>query len=234
MVGLPALRTHGGNTTSSITSLPSGLSGGFTVDDGCHRALDQQATRLGFADLRGCLQALLEDGWSIPQLATHLHTTQPVIRRAITDHPHPQPSRRQQPARQRQRAAQQRAGDRVAKLGFDGVRAYLVDRLATKAWALRQVEGELGAALSLCGGCWTSTRSGGWRRPGGSEPLPQRPGALSSRRGRSSNAATHAYETRLRNAGAVPAGPVSHPRLAAACRARKSRFIMLQPRDTRG
>src|SRR6266508_409694 len=120
-----------GNTTSSITSLPSGLSGGFTVDDGCHRALDQQATRLGFADLRGCLQALLEDGWSIP-------------------------------------------------------------RLATQAWALRQVEGELGAALSLCGGCWTSTRSGGWRRPGGSEPLPQRPGALSSRRGRSSNAATHA------------------------------------------
>jgi hypothetical protein len=81
------------------------LSGGFTVDDGCHRALDQQATRLGFADLRACLQALLDDGWSIPQLATHLHTTQPVIRRASTDHPHPQPSGRQQLARQRQRAA---------------------------------------------------------------------------------------------------------------------------------
>jgi lambda repressor-like predicted transcriptional regulator len=122
------------------------LSGGFTVTDSQQRHLQQQAVHLGFADLRACLQALLDDGWSIPQLATHLTTTQAVVRRAITDHHVPQPSRRQQLARQRQRAARQRACDRIAKLGFDSMRAYLVERLVTKAWTLRQVEAELGAA----------------------------------------------------------------------------------------
>jgi len=122
------------------------LSGGFTVNDAHRRYLDQQATRLGFANLPACLQALLDEGWSIPQLATHLDTTQPVIRRAITDHHIHQPPRRQQLARQRQRAAQQRAADHAAKLGFENVRVYLVDRLITKAWTLSQVQGELGAA----------------------------------------------------------------------------------------
>ena len=61
------------------------MNGGFTVDGGHHRHLDQQARRLGFADLRGCLQALLDDGWSVPQLATHLDTTQTAIRAAIKD-----------------------------------------------------------------------------------------------------------------------------------------------------
>ena len=122
------------------------LNEGFTVHDGRHRHLDQQARRLGFADLGSCLQGLLDDGWSIPQLATHLATTQPAIRRAITDHRIQQPPRRQQLARQRQRAAQQRASARVAELGFHSIRAYLVDRLVTRAWTLAQVQGELGAA----------------------------------------------------------------------------------------
>jgi hypothetical protein len=66
------------------------LSGGFSVTDGQRRHLQQQAQRLGFADLRACLQALLHDGWSIPQLATHLDTTQAIVRRAITTFPsHP-------------------------------------------------------------------------------------------------------------------------------------------------
>jgi hypothetical protein len=77
------------------------IRGGFTVIDTRQRRLDQQARRLGFADLRGCLQALLDDGWSIPQLVTHLGTTQAAIRRAIEDHHIRQPSRRQQLARQR-------------------------------------------------------------------------------------------------------------------------------------
>jgi hypothetical protein len=51
------------------------IKGGFTVIDTQQRRLDEQARRLGFADLRGCLQALLGDGWSIPQLANHLDTT---------------------------------------------------------------------------------------------------------------------------------------------------------------
>jgi hypothetical protein len=80
------------------------LSGGFAVNDRRHRHLDQQARRLGFADLRACLHALLDNGWSVPQLATHLDATQPVIRRAITDHHIHQPHRRQRLARQRQHA----------------------------------------------------------------------------------------------------------------------------------
>ena len=114
--------------------------------DDQQRHLQQQARRLGFANLRACLQALLDDGWSVPQLATHLDTTQAIVRGAVAEqHLQPLP-RRQRLARQRQRAAQQRACDRAAKLGFEGMRAYLQDRLVTKAWTLRQVEDELGVA----------------------------------------------------------------------------------------
>jgi hypothetical protein len=79
------------------------LNGDFTVIDSQQRHLEQQARRLGFADLRASLQAMLEGGWSILQLATHLATTQQAIRRAITDF-----QVRQQLARQRQHAAHQR------------------------------------------------------------------------------------------------------------------------------
>jgi deoxyribodipyrimidine photolyase-like uncharacterized protein len=122
------------------------LSGGFTVTDSQQRHLQQQATRLGFADLRSCLQALRDDGWSVSQLATHLDTTQAIVRGAVAgQHLQPLP-RRQRLARQRQRAAQQRATDRAIALGFQGMRAYLEDRLVTKVWTLRQVEVELGVA----------------------------------------------------------------------------------------
>ena len=124
------------------------IKGGFTVDGDHHRHLDQQASRLGFTDLRACLQGLLEDGWTIPQLADHLNTTHQAIRHAITDHDLRQPPRREQLARQRRHAAQQRAAARVADLGFGSVRAYLVDRLATRAWTLAKVVGELGVAPS--------------------------------------------------------------------------------------
>jgi hypothetical protein len=116
------------------------------VKGGRDRHLQEQARRLGFADLRGCLHALLEDGWSVPQLATHLGATPAAIRRAITDHHILLPSRRELLACQRQRAAQQRAATRAAELGFPSARAYLVDRLVTQAWTLAQVETELGAA----------------------------------------------------------------------------------------
>jgi AraC-like DNA-binding protein len=124
------------------------LNGSFRVDDGRHRHLEQQARRLGFADLGACLQALLDDGWSIPQLATHLDSTQAAVRRAMTDRHIRQPSRREQLARQRQRAAQQRAAIRVAQLGFHSVRGYLLDRLVTQAWTLAEVAAELRAAPS--------------------------------------------------------------------------------------
>jgi hypothetical protein len=110
------------------------IKGGFTVIGPQQRRLGQHARRLGFADLRGCLQALLDDGRSIPQLATHLDTTQAAIRAAINDHHIRQPPRRQQLARQRQHAAQHRVDTRMAELGFPDVRAYLADRLGTRAW----------------------------------------------------------------------------------------------------
>jgi hypothetical protein len=122
------------------------LNGGFTVTDSQQRHLDQQASRPGFGHLRARLQALLDDGWSIPQLAIHLDTTQAAIRRAITEHQLRQLPRRDRVARQRQRAAQQRTSDRAATLGFEAIRAYLVDRLVTKAWTLAKVQGELGTA----------------------------------------------------------------------------------------
>jgi hypothetical protein len=123
------------------------ITGGFRVDGGHHHQLDQQARRLGFADLRACLQALLDDGWSIPQLAIRLGATQVAIRRAIKDAHVRQLSRRELLARQQ--LAQQRAATRVAELGFPSVRAYLVDRLVTKAWTLAAVvAAELGAARS--------------------------------------------------------------------------------------
>ena len=123
-----------------------GIKGGFRVNGRYDRHLDQQARRLGFADLRACLHVLLEDGWSIPQLATHLATTQAAIRRAITDHDLRQPPRREQLARQRQCAAEQRAIRRAAELGFPSVRTYLVDRLGTRAWTLAELVAELGVA----------------------------------------------------------------------------------------
>ncbi len=141
------------------------ISGGFTVDDGHHRHLDQQARRLGFADLRGCLQALLDDGWSIPQLATHLDTTQAVIRRAIADHQVRQLPRRQQLARQRQHTALQRAATRMAELGSAGVSS-----AARHAWpssASPRWRNTCGTAMSAkagrCGGC---ALSWGWAMAG--------------------------------------------------------------------
>jgi hypothetical protein len=46
--------------------------GGFAVDDGRTRQLERRAQRLGFADLRGYLQARSDAGLSIPQLAAEL------------------------------------------------------------------------------------------------------------------------------------------------------------------
>ena len=133
MVGRPALRAHGKHPPPARLPRRLAIKGGFRADGGHYRHLDQQASRLGFADLRSCLQTLLDDGWSIPQLAAHLGTTQQAIRRAIADHHLRQPPRREQLVRQRRHAAQHRAAARTAELGFAEVRDYLVDRLGTKA-----------------------------------------------------------------------------------------------------
>jgi hypothetical protein len=110
MTGLPEWRgaRHSermGNTPAARSPRRLTINDRFMVKGGRQRHLQEQARRLGFADLRACLRDLLEDGWSIPQLATHLGTTHAAIRRAITDHYVRQLPRRQRLARQRQRAA---------------------------------------------------------------------------------------------------------------------------------
>jgi AraC-like DNA-binding protein len=173
------------------------IKGGFMVNGDRDRYLQKQARRLGFADLRGCLQGLLDDGWSVPQLATHLAATQAAIRHAITDHHLHQPPRRQQLARQRQHAAQQRAAARAAELGFGSVRAYLADRLVTKAWTLAAVAAELGAARGTLRRLQEEhqvRRVAPTRRQRAAAAAASGP---SRRRGRSSSAARHAW----RNSG---------------------------------
>jgi hypothetical protein len=48
------------------------LAGGFAVDDGRDRRLQQRARTLGFDDLRAYLQARCDAGHSIPRIATEL------------------------------------------------------------------------------------------------------------------------------------------------------------------
>jgi AraC-like DNA-binding protein len=122
------------------------ITGGFRVEGGRDHQLDQQARRLGFADLRSCLYALVDDGSSVPSLPPIFGATPAAIRCAIGNARVQQLPRRELLARQRQRAAQQRVAARVAELGFAGVRAYLLDRLVTQAWTLEEVMAELGAA----------------------------------------------------------------------------------------
>jgi hypothetical protein len=67
MTGLPERR--GARHSERMGTPPAARSprrllikGGFCVDGGQHHQLDQQTKRLGFADLRACLQALVDEG----------------------------------------------------------------------------------------------------------------------------------------------------------------------------
>jgi hypothetical protein len=57
----------------------------------------------------------------------------------------PLPPRPQWLARQRRHATEHRLTARAAELGFADIRAYLADRLLTRAWLLAGVTAELGA-----------------------------------------------------------------------------------------
>jgi hypothetical protein len=52
------------------------INGGFRAEDGRYRQLGHQARRLGFPDLRACLQALSDAGYIVPRLAKELGTSQ--------------------------------------------------------------------------------------------------------------------------------------------------------------
>jgi AraC-like DNA-binding protein len=115
------------------------------VDNGRMRQLERRAQRLGFADLRGYLQARCDAGLRVPQLATELGVTPWTIMQALTQAGVTLPPRPQQLARQRRHATEQRLTTRAAQLGFADLRAYLADRLVTRAWPLAEVTAELRA-----------------------------------------------------------------------------------------
>ena len=123
------------------------IDGGFRLDRGRYRQLEQHARRLGFGDLRTCLQALSDAGYRVPRLADQLDTSHWLVSRALTDLGVRLQPRQERLTQQRQRAAEERVAARVAELGFGDVEVYLMDRVAERGWLLSAVVAELGAAL---------------------------------------------------------------------------------------
>jgi AraC-like DNA-binding protein len=121
------------------------IQGGFVVDDGRTRRLQQHARQLGVSDLRGYLQARCDDGYSLPALAEELGESEWTVGQALATMGIMLAPRPERLARQRRRFAQRRIAKLVVELGFPDVRAYLADRLIRREWLLAEVAGELGA-----------------------------------------------------------------------------------------
>jgi hypothetical protein len=121
------------------------LEGGFVVDGGRDRRLEERARVLGFDELLAYLQARCDAGHSVPQLAAELGLSDwqvgaALARLAVRLAPRPQ-----RLAAQRRRFTEERIAARVAQLGFIDVRAYLADRVVEQAWLLAEVAAELAA-----------------------------------------------------------------------------------------
>jgi hypothetical protein len=121
------------------------LGGGFGVDGGHHRHLEERAHALGFEDLRGYLQARCDDGASVPGIATELGVCDWQVQAALARQGVRLAPRPQRLAAQRRRHTEERVAARVAALGFPDVEAYLTDRVVEQGWLLAEVAAELGA-----------------------------------------------------------------------------------------
>ena len=121
------------------------LSGGFRVDGGRDRRLDERARLLGFEDLHGCLQARCDAGASIPRIATELGVRDWQVHAALSRLAVRLAPRSQRLAQQRRRHTEERIAARVAQLGFADVGAYLADRVVQRGWLLAEVAAELAA-----------------------------------------------------------------------------------------
>jgi AraC-like DNA-binding protein len=113
------------------------------VDDGRIRRLQRRAGQLGFADLRGYLQARCDTGHSVPGLAQELGESEWTITKALATLGVVRPPRSERLTRQRRRFAEERIAARVAALGFANMRGYLEDRLIEREWLLAEVAAEL-------------------------------------------------------------------------------------------
>jgi AraC-like DNA-binding protein len=140
-----------GTTKAWVTPRPAEtprqlvIHGGFFVDDGRTRRLEQRVRELGYPDLRSYLQTRCDTGHSVPRLAQELGESEWTVTQALTTLGIALPPRPQRLALQRRRHAQERIGVRVAELGFAEVRAYLADRLIEREWLLVDVAAELAA-----------------------------------------------------------------------------------------
>jgi len=121
------------------------LAGGFAVDGGRDRHLQERAGALGFDDLRAYLQARCDAGHSIPRIAAELGIRDWQVQAALTRLWVRLAPRPQRMAQQRRRHTEQRIADRVAALGFADMGAYLLDRVVEQAWLLVDVAAELAA-----------------------------------------------------------------------------------------
>jgi hypothetical protein len=121
------------------------LEGGFVVDSGRDRRLEERAQVLGFDDLRAYLQARRDTGSSVPRIASELRVSDWQVQAALARSRVRLAPRPQRLAAQRRRYTEERIGDRVAELGFTDVKAYLVDRVIDQAWLLAEVAAELAA-----------------------------------------------------------------------------------------
>jgi hypothetical protein len=141
----------GGTGNAWATPRPAGtghrliLEGGFVVDDGRDRHLQERAGALGFEDLRGYLQARCDAGDSVPRIATELGVRDWQVSAALVRLGVRLAPRRERLARQRRRHAEERIAARVFELGFADVQAYLLDRVIEQGWLLADVAAELAA-----------------------------------------------------------------------------------------
>jgi hypothetical protein len=106
------------------------------VDDGRARRLERRVRTLGFTDLPGYLQARSDAGMSVPWLATELGVSEWTVKRQLSRAGVTLPPTAERLARQRRHATEQRLTARAARLGFGDLRAYLADRVVTRAWPL--------------------------------------------------------------------------------------------------
>src|SRR6266545_3732444 len=98
-----------GTTKGWVTPRPAAtprqlvVHGGFVVDDGRTRRLEQHARRIGFADLRGFLQTRCDHGYSVPAFAHELGVSEWTVLQALATLDITLPPRSERLAQQRRR-----------------------------------------------------------------------------------------------------------------------------------
>jgi hypothetical protein len=134
-----------GKPTTSETGHRLILEGGFVVDGGRDRHMQDRVGALGFENLRAYLQARCDTGSSTPRFATELGVHDWQVQAALSRLGVRLPPRPQRLAQQRRRYTEERIADRVIELGFADVQAYLVDQVMQQGWLLAEVATELAA-----------------------------------------------------------------------------------------